>query len=112
MSLSMAIDPIMNLVAWGKLNNRQVVELCFAVSLLNQPLRFHYVMDKFVSMAEHDESFAFQLHPFHDWLRATKEEFGGQWQGGPYNRYSPHGQKDIEAIFGTDKEGLSRLTAV
>eukprot|EP00980_Cylindrotheca_fusiformis_P017075 scaffold5240_cov70-Cylindrotheca_fusiformis.AAC.3 len=112
MSMSMAIDPIVKLIALGQLNDRQVVELCFAASLLNQPLRFHYVMDLFAHRAKVEESFSFQEHSFHDWLSATKKEFGGQWQGGPFHRFSPHRQKDIENIFGMDDGGLSRLTTV
>eukprot|EP00980_Cylindrotheca_fusiformis_P021009 scaffold8018_cov80-Cylindrotheca_fusiformis.AAC.1 len=111
--MSMAIDPIVKLLGMGKLNERQAVELCFAASLLNQPLRFHYVMEQFVMRAYYDkEDFAFQQHPFHDWVRLTKKEFVGQWQGGPFRQYSPHKQKDIEDIFGTDNDGLSRLTTV
>eukprot|EP00980_Cylindrotheca_fusiformis_P015891 scaffold4648_cov74-Cylindrotheca_fusiformis.AAC.4 len=84
MSMSMAIDPIRKLMAMHAISNLQ--------------------------KAEHD-NFSFHKHPYKDWIRQTKLEFGGKWQGGPYHRYSPHGVRDIDSLLGNEV-GEQRLTAI
>ena len=117
-SLSTAIHPIVELSSVLKIDQR--IELCFIKSLLNTPVRFSYIMGEFVDKVK-NESFRFDDHPYFDWLRLTLEKFDGEWQGGPYPRYSCSGLKQICDVFGSDKpcdrhvskeEGSDRLKKI
>lgn len=119
MSFSMYIHRLMELKT--RLSQDQRLELCFVCSYLSNPFWFDYIMGILIaSNADDCNEFIFSKHPFYDWARHTQEIFGN-WQGGPYNRWSPcGGSQPIVEIFGghhtaTDDElslGTQRLEAV
>jgi len=93
------------------LSRRQVVELCFIVSLLNTTVRFYYTMNHLLELSKNG-LFGFSEHPFEDWY-AWSIKFFNSWQGGPFPRYSSAGltNKQLKDIFlGTD--GTTRLDGV
>ena len=95
----MSIEPIWLLDKW--LDFVQVVELCFIMSLLGSPLRYHKALMEIYKNATTNPNQKFHKHPFYDWLSTTQKLFDGEWQGGPEQRYSPVGIKDISTVFGT-----------
>ena len=99
-SLSLFIEPIYLLRK--RLMFDQRLELCFAASFLSNPFWFDHVMRLLIKRdSDAHDSFRFGLHPFFDWVRTTEETFGGQWQGGPHNRWSPcGGGKPVPELFG------------
>ena len=100
LSLSLFIEPVYLLRKRLLLDQR--LELCFAASLLSNPFWFDHVLRLLINRDSNpQDSFQFGLHPFFDWARATQETFGGQWQGGPHNRWSPcGGGKPVIELFG------------
>jgi hypothetical protein len=89
LSLSMFIDPIVNLQHCLKFD--QTIELAFACSFLSNPFWFDWTMSILIQRHKHpSDPFEFGLHPFYDWSSTTVEIFG-TWQGGPHNRWSPCG---------------------
>jgi hypothetical protein len=100
LSLSLFIEPIYLLRK--RLLFDQRLELCFAASLLSNPFWFDHVLRLLIKRdGNPQDSFRFGLHPFFDWVQVTQETFGGQWQGGPHNRWSPcGGGKPVPELFG------------
>ena len=92
----------------------QRLELMFLFSLLNSTARFYYVMDYLLTCHGRGE-FEFSTHPWYDYIYAAYFLFGN-WQGGPFARYSCYGFEDITRMFGAcegeDEEGEERLRGV
>ena len=110
MSFSMYIHHLMDLKT--RLHLDQRLELCFVCSYLSNPFWFDYVMRILVQndIDDHND-FNFGVHPFYDWASKTLEIFGN-WQGGPFNRWSPcGGLQSILDVFG-GRDGLNNTTNV
>ena len=52
-----------------------------------------------------EQNWNFQTNPFFDWIDETVKIFGN-WQGGPYNRWSPSGISDIKAVVGPHLQSI------
>jgi hypothetical protein len=104
LSLSLFIEPIYLLRK--RLMFDQRLELCFAASFLSNPFWFDHVLRLLIKQdCDPRDSFRFGLHPFFDWVQKTQETFGGQWQGGPHNRWSPcGGGKPVPELFGATRD--------
>lgn len=104
LSLSLFIEPIYLLRK--RLLFDQRLELCFAASFLSNPFWFDHVLRLLIGRDnDPQDSFQFALHPFFDWVQTTQEIFGGQWQGGPHNRWSPcGGGKPVTELFGATQD--------
>ena len=107
LSLSLFIEPIYLLRK--RLMFDQRLELCFAASFLSNPFCFYHFLRLLINRdSDAHDSFQFGLHPFFDWVRMTQETFGGQWQGGPHNRWSPcGGGKPVPELFGATQDASS-----
>jgi hypothetical protein len=120
LSLSLFIEPIYMLRK--RLLFDQRLELCFAASFLSNPFWFDHVLRLLIHRdTDPQDPFQFGLHPFLDWVQTTQATFGGNWQGGPHNRWSPcGGGTPVVELFGagqnaSDKEkevGRLRLERV
>ena len=100
LSFSMFIDPIVKLQS--HLQFDQTMELAFACSFLSNPFWFNWSMNLLLQRLDDPQNqFEFGMHPFYDWIHCTIEIFGN-WQGGPYNRWSPCGgnKETILETFG------------
>ena len=83
-SMSMFLDPIHRLPP--DIDRLTKIELCFIISLLNNPFRFRSTMMEFIEREE-----PLGQHPFYCWYKRTTEKWNGKWQGGPFQRWSPVG---------------------
>lgn len=96
-SYSMFIEPIFLLR--NHLAYDQLLELCFAATLQNNPYYFHHVMMKLAKKhIDETDAFQFSEHPFHDWIRESYATFG-RWQSSLDKRFSPCGG-NIPVTFG------------
>lgn len=90
-SFSMFIDSIVKHT--DSLSTDQQIEIVFFASFFSNPFWFHHVMDTI------DPS-CFGLHPMYKIVRELYSTFGN-WQGGPYNRWSPCGGRvPVVNLFG------------
>ena len=111
-SYSMFIEPIVELR--DILAYDQLIELCFAASLLNNPLSFNPILTNLKDDHMNSSmSFEFSEHPFFDWMFETirvlndggdiqrMQERDIRWQTSQHNRFSPcGGGESIPSIFG------------
>jgi hypothetical protein len=106
LSFSMFIDPIAGLNE--HLAYDQIVELCFIASLHSNPFWFEHILTKLSSKHKDGrDGFTFGKHPFYDWVEHTLSTFGGYWQGGPYNRWSPCGGSiSVLDVFAGKQKGV------
>ena len=106
MSFSIYIHHLMKLKTTLQPNQR--LELCFVCSFLSNPFWFDHVMGILIECHfDDDQEFEFGVHPFYDWARYTPQIFGN-WQGGPYNRWSPcGGARSIPEVFGGHNEATN-----
>ena len=85
----------------GRMSFRQIIELCFVCSQMNNPYRFYYVMNDLLSTKDYE----FDEHPFNDWYRRTREIFGEtKILGGRNPRFNSAGSGDIGKLFGNEAE--------
>ena len=108
LSLSMFIDPIVNLQHCLRFD--QTIELAFACSFLSNPFWFDWTMSMLIRQHNNPcDPFEFGLHPFYDWSDTTVEIFG-TWQGGPHNRWSPCGgsKETVLETFGAHVNATSQ----
>ena len=106
LSFSMFINSIVKLQPHLKFD--QTIELAFACSFLSNPFWFDWSMSTLLKRLEDpNDSYKLGLHPFYDWSKTTIDIFG-TWQGGPYNRWSPCGGKEmILQTFGAQPNATS-----
>lgn len=97
LSLSPCIHVIREARRHCSLERGKLIDLYLAGSLQNTTVRFYHIMSGLVERAKAGD-FEFSKYPFKDWYVETKKVFGN-WQGGPFPRYSSAGNTDFEKLF-------------
>jgi hypothetical protein len=119
LSFSLFIDPLVQLKE--DLCFDQRIELGFVCCLLSNPFWYDKIMnDLIVKHRDNQDPFKFGIHPFFDWAMTTVATFGN-YQGGPYSRWSPcGGEVSVLETFGAHAgatetqrlEGESKLSLI